>query len=689
MITKRANARRQTVRSVLTLLMCSSALVAPGAAQAAVLIQNLGALGGLDYASYAKGVSDDGSVVVGSSDITSGNDADWSSAFMWTSGGMTDLGYLGLPGSLPDNKPIFSAANGVSADGSAIVGYSITTSGYAHAFRWTSGGGMIDLGNFGGAVGDAQAQGISGDGAVIVGSSIVPNGHSHAVTWTTTDSWATAVVTDLGTLVGAMGDSTALGVSTDGSIIVGASQEAGGHGHATMWSGGTAIDLGTIGGFVGDSYAYNVSGDGSTVVGVSELAGGAAHAFRWTDTTGMVDLGTLGNDDYSQAQAASADGKIIVGYSIGTTSVNGHGFIWTAEAGMRDLNAVLAGAGVNMTGITVQIASGISRDGQFIVGEAAFPGDSFYTAFIARATPDFAAITTPGGQQESVDNLGLDRLGAAVQAHGFASRLLGDDKPLGALDGVNVYGSVGSAAGGVSGKVGFGSGFSLLGGISLNQERYKDVSMNHALIGALALRYVGAEGALHPFAEVGGWGAPDGSFDFRRTYQNGAGSSSGRGSADGSLGYLFARAGVGYDVTATDEAVVSLEVGRNWFHTDAYVENTDPSNPFPASVSSGTDRFNAAKLGAKWTHRFTDRIDATVWGAGAQGFGASSDVKATVPAVGTLSPKNSNPRWVEYGARVGYGVSESVRLNLFVNGVAGRDSIHTETHAGAELSIAL
>src|SRR5436190_942938 len=96
----------------------------------------VGNLGG-NYSSpiWPSPLSADGSAVVGFSGTASGNDH----AFRWTSAsGITDLGVL--PGG--DSYNIYATA--VSADGSVVVGYSYTASGY-HAFRWTSSG-MTDLG---------------------------------------------------------------------------------------------------------------------------------------------------------------------------------------------------------------------------------------------------------------------------------------------------------------------------------------------------------------------------------------------------------------------------------------------------------------------------------------------------------------------------------------------------------------
>jgi probable HAF family extracellular repeat protein len=53
-------------------------------------------------------------------------------------------------------------------------------------------------------------------------------------------------------------------------------------------------DLGTLGG--SESEALGVSADGSVVVGDARNAEGRWRAFRWTASGGMRDLGTLGGN---------------------------------------------------------------------------------------------------------------------------------------------------------------------------------------------------------------------------------------------------------------------------------------------------------------------------------------------------------------------------------------------------------
>ena len=120
-------------------------------------MQDLGTLpGGTE--SEAQDASADGSVVVGSSRTDSGR----LRAFRWTAAeGMQDLGTL--PGGTE------SGARDVSADGTVVVGIVpfVNTLLGPRAFRWSLAAGMQDLGTVPGVV--SFAQGISADGSVVVG----------------------------------------------------------------------------------------------------------------------------------------------------------------------------------------------------------------------------------------------------------------------------------------------------------------------------------------------------------------------------------------------------------------------------------------------------------------------------------------------------------------------------------------
>jgi len=314
----------------------------------ATINTSFGTLGGSSSRAY--GISADGNVVVGYSDIT--GDSAWH-AFRWTqAGGMMDLGTLGGGTS--------STAYNSSADGSVVVGYSMINSSDYHAFLWTQAGGMIDLGTLGGT--KSFAFSVSDDGSVVVGSSRRSDNLEHAFIWTQAEG-----MIDLGTLLTGT-TSRAYDVSADGGVVVGYSyiSDTSLTRHAFRWTQGSGMtDLGTLGGT--ESGAAAISADGSVVVGYSDITGDSeSHAFRWTQAVGMNSLGTLGGF-YSGAAAISANGSVVVGDSY--TGSDYLGFQWTEATGMQSVVDWLINESVIVpAGWTLYGAFGISADGSVVVG---------------------------------------------------------------------------------------------------------------------------------------------------------------------------------------------------------------------------------------------------------------------------------------------------------------------------------
>ncbi len=340
----------------------------------AASFQGLGDLPGGSFLSRAKGVSADGSVVVGAGNDTG---ATGTEAFRWTQGtGMVGLGDL-------SGGSFVSSAGGVSADGSVVVGQSYSANG-SEAFRWTQATGMVVLGYLpGGGLVSNGAIGVSANGSVVVGLAISANG-VEAFRWTQ----ATGMV-GLGDLPGGSFYSIAYGVSGDGSVVVGLGNGPGANGQeAFRWTQATGmVGLGDLAGGSFYSLARGVSADGSVVVGYGNSANNSGanrtEAFRWTQVTGMVGLGDLpgGNFD-SAAWGVSADGSVLVGYG---NSANGQeAFIWNSSQGMRSLKEVLTNDyGLNLTGWRLNEARGISADGLTVVGSGFNPSGNT-EAWIAR-----------------------------------------------------------------------------------------------------------------------------------------------------------------------------------------------------------------------------------------------------------------------------------------------------------------
>lgn len=328
---------------------------------AEIAFQGLGYLTGFDY-SEAVGVSGDGSAVVGNIRPI-GNEANGNSqAFGWSATtGMIGLGY-------PAGSNM-SRALAVSGDGSTVMGYSqlLSNSGpnsAAAAFSWTSATGFAGLGTLPGATDRGFATAANATGTVIVGAAGAPVAGccgAQATIWTP----ATGLVA-LGNLPGATGG-VANGVSADGSVIVGYSSTN----QAFIWTAATGI---TGLGFLPDSTSSNalaVSANGLVVVGTSDDASTRAQAFRWTAAGGMVGIGLLPGAIFGIASAVNEDGSVIVG-----TSGNGstlQAFIWTEATGMVSLSDLLVADGVDLTGWTLEAATGISADGHIIVGNGINP----------------------------------------------------------------------------------------------------------------------------------------------------------------------------------------------------------------------------------------------------------------------------------------------------------------------------
>lgn len=361
-----------------------------GASQTASAItftafQGLGDLAGGGFFSRAFGVSDDGSIIVGSGATVNGFEA-----FRYVIGGGLGMEALGdLTGGA-----IKSDARAVSNTG-VIVGTSTSANG-VEAFRYTDGGGMVGLGDLSGGTFSSQASGISSDGNIIVGSGTSANG-VEAFRYTS------GGMVGLDDLPGGDFFSQATGISSDGNVIVGLSQSGGLTAEKEAFrytiSGGM-VGLGDLDGGSIRSIAGAVSADGSVVVGVSTSDSNVNEAFRYTISGGMVGLGDLAGGSFSsQATGVSGDGSIIIGES--ESGFGQDAFIWdeTSNA-MQSIREGLIAAGFDLSAWSdLRTAQAISADGSIIVGYGRKTNGSteaFYVGIETSAVPVPAAVWLMG-----------------------------------------------------------------------------------------------------------------------------------------------------------------------------------------------------------------------------------------------------------------------------------------------------
>lgn len=148
--------------------------------------------------------------------------------------------------------------------------------------------------------------------------------------------------------------------------------------------------LGDLQGGAFESCAYDASYDGSVIVGYGQSASGR-EAFRWTAGEGMVGLGDLSGGAFeSQAEGTSADGSIVVGQA--STAIGYEAFIWDSVHGMRNLRDLLTNDyGLDLTGWTLNRATGVSADGRTIIGIGSSP--SGYPDIWVATIPEPATAT--------------------------------------------------------------------------------------------------------------------------------------------------------------------------------------------------------------------------------------------------------------------------------------------------------
>ena len=293
----------------------------------------------------------------------------FSRSFRWTLSG--GMTDLGPP---PLGSP-WTAANSIAATGNAVAG-----NGGNSLFRWTSAGGMQNLGIWPSST-VGLARGISANGNIVVGWS-----NNNGFGGQAALRWAGAGLQLLPALPGGLSiGNNAFGISPDGSIIVGTSGWSGAGIRAVRWlSAGTIVqDLGALPGGT-NARANDCSTDNTTIVGSSTWIGSGQRAFRWTSAGGMVNLGVPAGGLDSSADAVNGDGKAAVGsYSIAVN--NSRALLWNTSIGTVDLTNYLTSLGASLGGYTLISATDISQDGSAIVATGSLLGLS--RAFLIRNVP--------------------------------------------------------------------------------------------------------------------------------------------------------------------------------------------------------------------------------------------------------------------------------------------------------------
>lgn len=275
----------------------------------------------------------------------------------------------------------------ITRDGGTIAGQGMNADGNMRAWRYVVAVGSVeDLGTLAPGVSTAQSYGtgISDDGTRVVGRSTW-QGNQRGFVWI--ESSVGGVVGNrrmhgLDSLAGGYNRSAATKISGDGRYAVGYGDGGNSTELAIRWdldpimngSAAVAQNLGSLTGMEGTSRALGVSGNGSVVVGTSQDVDGRSIAFRWREGADngvngneqMLALGTLGGNS-SDALAVTRDGRWVVGIAENEDDID-LAFRWSEETGMESITAWLERHGVAPGAHVLETANGISDDGSVVVG---------------------------------------------------------------------------------------------------------------------------------------------------------------------------------------------------------------------------------------------------------------------------------------------------------------------------------
>lgn len=351
----------------------------PNVAGAQVVFFPLSDLEGEEFRSGANQIARDGSVVVGVGTSTASG-ANGREAFTWDAdNGSVALGFLSGGASN-------SIAHAASNDAEYVVGESssqLSGSNATEAFRYDVAQESFEpLGDLPGGASSSVAYAVSSDGTVVVGGSSSSSSGSQreeAFLWTAASGNDPAEMIALGFL--SLNNSSAFGVSGDGSIVVGATTSTMTGPNlleAFRWT--AEDDMESLGELTGGSYlsyARAISTDGTTIVGgSSSTASGAGlvEAFVWTEETDMQPLGDLPTGLYdSEALAVNGDGTLIGGRGSTDSGGGDTAFIWDEVFDMRAVKDVVEDAGVDLGTWRLTQVTGISDDGRYLVGTGINP----------------------------------------------------------------------------------------------------------------------------------------------------------------------------------------------------------------------------------------------------------------------------------------------------------------------------
>ncbi|HXE26776.1 MAG TPA: autotransporter outer membrane beta-barrel domain-containing protein [Roseiarcus sp.] len=420
---------------------------------------------------------------------------------------------------------------------------------------------------------------------------------------------------------------------------------------------------GTTWNLTGSSTVTNLSVAHSIVVFAPPGAGGA---FKTLTVTNYVGNGANIAMNVALGGSGSAGDRIIVngGKATGSTllTINNAGGLGGQTSG-NGIPIVMATNGGAIA------ANAFSLANTPIAGGFKYTLDQSGGAWFLVSSP----TATVAGLTSSINSVAKAQQSQMITNRVLGSLLLGATQQISCSSCGGGFASIGSFALGGSGRWRLSDNLTLLGGLSYNQWSASGITVYNAPTVAGALVYdFNNWGRSRPFLEVGAGLTPYEQVNYSRVYPNGLTTGYGYASAIDRQASLFGRAGWVDRLTPIDEAAAYVDLGRSWMQTGGYSEQMTAINPFPATVPNGLATLNTTRFGVQYTHLFNGNIEANVGAAVAYGFGAGAGAPFNIFEFGTLAPGAiADSAWFEYGARLGYRVTDRVVVDAFLLGTAG------------------
>lgn len=319
-------------RTSVVAVACAFSVVACGVA--------FGQFTQLSQGTFARAISADGRVVVGQTS----NER----AFLWTAAGGQYT--FGNDSDMPPN----SMALGVGADGQWVVGTSP-----AGAFRWHGTGTFQSIVNLPPPFTGGTATGVSADGSAVSGYSGGGSGFDPIGPWYWTQSGGFQSIP--------VNNASAVGISRNGAVVVGTTRDSF-RGFTWTPSGGVRALQAPTGSPFPTTSASAINHDGTIVIGRS--GGGAPTVWRNEVPSVLPVLPGFG----FVPTCLDDSGSVICGWSFGSQPIS-HAMIWTQGRGTELFGTFLESQGISFpTDYFFTNVTGVSADGLTFSGNGGFAG---------------------------------------------------------------------------------------------------------------------------------------------------------------------------------------------------------------------------------------------------------------------------------------------------------------------------